>query len=105
MSSVTAKNATANLSKSVNDQKRRIEELEKERNEAKTALQAAVAKHRLELTEAKKDADQNKSGQEEAGKIKKELTDAKETLTTKEQELEQTKKDYEDKNEQLTKMK
>merc|ERR1712083_1142289 len=29
MSSVTAKNATANLSKSVNDQKRRIEELEK----------------------------------------------------------------------------
>jgi len=105
MASVTAKNATANLSKSVNDQKRKIEELEKEKNDAKSALQAAAAKHRQEIIEAKKDADQSKSGQEEANKIKKELTDSKEALTAKEQELEQLKKDSEDKTEQLNKLK
>jgi len=47
----------------------------------------------------------SKSGQAEANKIQKEVTDLKEAFTTKEQELEQLKKDSEDKTYQLNKLK
>merc|ERR1711874_339964 len=84
---VHGKNATSNMNKTINDQKKKIEELEQARNEAKNTLIAAANKHKQEIAEAKKEALQNKSGQEEANKTKKELEETKESLKAKEEEL------------------
>jgi len=81
------------------DQKKRIEELQEEKNEAKGFFQIALAKHQQEIT------DTISKSSTEGEIIKKELFETKKALLTKEKELRQLKKDLEGNNENLNKLK